>query len=208
MSCVVSDGALARDEKMKTFAVYQDLCGAVGNIHGWVTLCQMLAERSGYEWKKSGKVPSYFCQGVKYLERCGWIERSGRGCFKINVKRVYDVLLHPKDAGELFDKPQPQDVAPKKEPIPGAVVAAAIEAYVTATGGVAPTGRIVRAFRQLAKQHQLSDVVEGWRRYCANTEAKFISPENYASKAGLWIRRVNAVPTGTTDEEFFAKIGA
>lgn len=66
------------------------------------------------------------------------------------------------------------------------VVVLMARTYEETTGGIVPWGRIVKVAGQLLKLYTREQVVEGWKLYCATTEIRFLSPEHFAAKAGVW----------------------
>ena len=60
------------------------------------------------------------------------------------------------------------------------------KAWATTLGGTAPFGRIGKALKPLVDQHGENEVLVVWAKYLAEEPAQFVTPEQFASKFGIW----------------------
>lgn len=73
-----------------------------------------------------------------------------------------------------------------KKPTRGTWLTPFASAWEAQYGGHPSFGRLAKALDPLVKQHGPDVVLESWRRYLADTSAKYAAPEKFAQTFGSW----------------------
>jgi hypothetical protein len=114
-------------------------------------------------------------------------------------------VVAPEDTASVGS--EPEDVTPESPAgaVNGAVACRMMESYNRAKGGAGSVPRAIRAIRRLGGRYTIGQVMEGFERYLACTEPKFISFEAFVANAGQYIVKPLDITSGggiTTDDEF------